>query len=278
MFPANAQIHELGFFAGGSNTIADIGPTNFIYANSPVFGLIYKWNITTRYAIRGSFMRSTLKNNDVYSSDLSRFRRFLNVENTINEFSLGFEVNFFDFNLHNDDKVFSPYFFSGINYFSYDLLHVPLTPGDDVIQKYDGAMEISIPAVVGVKASISPLFVLSLETGIRYALTDNLDGSKVRYKQLQKFISYMPTYLKKLGIKYTFKIVIVEQNNKKCDNSSSNSSQKSQNKSKSVKQEETTFPQFSLNVSNPISWKLMLLIMVMQLLTNIMLVVVLYLK
>ena len=38
------------------------------------------------------------------------------------------------------------------------------------------------------------------------------------------------------------------------------------------------FPQFSLNVNNPISWKLMLLIMLMQLLTNIMLVVVLYIK
>ena len=72
----------------------------------------------------------------------------------------------------------------------------------------------------------------------------------------------------------------VEQNNKTGDYFSSNTSQKSKNgsKTKSVKQEETTFPQFSLNVSNPISWKLMLLIMVMQLLTNIMLVVVLYLK
>ena len=40
----------------------------------------------------------------------------------------------------------------------------------------------------------------------------------------------------------------------------------------------SSFPQFSLNVNNPISWKLMLLIMLMQLLTNIMLVVVLYLK
>ncbi len=48
---------------------------------------------------------------------------------------------------------------------------------------------------------------------------------------------------------------------------------------KSVKlNEEKPFPQFNLNVSNPISWKLMLLIMLMQLLTNIMLVVVLYLK
>ena len=39
--------------------------------------------------------------------------------------------------------------------------------------------------------------------------------------------------------------------------------------------EDKPFPQFNLNVSNPISWKLMLLIMLMQLLTNIMLVVVL---
>lgn len=39
-----------------------------------------------------------------------------------------------------------------------------------------------------------------------------------------------------------------------------------------------SFPQFSLNINNPISWKLMLLIMLMQLLTNIMLVVVLYFK
>ena len=76
----------------------------------------------------------------------------------------------------------------------------------------------------------------------------------------------------------TINKINVEQNNKTGDYSSSNTSQQSQNKSKSVKQEETTFPQFSLNVSNPISWKLMLLIMVMQLLTNIMLVVVLYLK
>lgn len=44
---------------------------------------------------------------------------------------------------------------------------------------------------------------------------DNLDGSKVRYKQMQKFIKVMPTYLKKLGKKYTFKIIIVEQGNKK---------------------------------------------------------------
>mgnify|MGYP001228866777 CR=1 FL=1 len=74
----------------------------------------------------------------------------------------------------------------------------------------------------------------------------------------------------------------VEKNDKERSSFSSRATEQNQGsfeeKSKSVTQEETTFPQFSLNVSNPISWKLMLLIMVMQLLTNIMLVVVLYLK
>lgn len=44
---------------------------------------------------------------------------------------------------------------------------------------------------------------------------DNLDGSQVRYNQLLKFIDYMPKYLSKLGKKYEFKIIIVEQNNSK---------------------------------------------------------------
>lgn len=81
--------------------------------------------------------------------------------------------------------------------------------------------------------------------------------------------------------------VQIERIEKKFDSDSSNfnnySSEKkdkvNKNDHQSIKSDdETTFPQFSLNVSNPISWKLMLLIMVMQLLTNIMLVVVLYLK
>ena len=52
----------------------------------------------------------------------------------------------------------------------------------------------------------------------------------------------------------------------------------SQNKKVEFDKVTEKFPQFSLNINNPISWKLMLLIMLMQLLTNIMLVVVLYLK
>ncbi len=44
---------------------------------------------------------------------------------------------------------------------------------------------------------------------------DNLDGSKVRYNQMMKFIKYMPKYLNKLGKKFEYKIIIIEQSNEK---------------------------------------------------------------
>ena len=175
-----AQIHELGVFMGGSNTIGDIGATTPIYANSPAIGVIYKWNITTRYAIRTSFINSTLKSYDFYAQDLSRFNRFVTIDNNVFEFSLGFEVNFLEFNLHDDDKELSPYIFAGVNYFHHELYRItPKGSGSsfyDVV-KYDGEFNFSIPMVVGIKASISPLFVVGIETGVRYTFTDNIDGS-----------------------------------------------------------------------------------------------------
>lgn len=177
LLPLKAQIHELGVFLGGSNTIGDVGADLPVYANSAAYGLVYKWNITRRYAIRANFMSSTLKSYDFYAKDVSRFNRFFTVDNQLLEFSLGFEVNFFDFNLHDDDKEFSPYMFAGIGYFQHQLFTIDEANIAPQITKYDSEMNISLPIVAGIKASLSPLFVLSLETGIRYTFSDNIDGS-----------------------------------------------------------------------------------------------------
>ena len=172
-----SQIHEMGMFLGGSNTISDLGSTHFIYANSPAFGLIYRWNLTTRYALRASFITTSLKSSDYNANDLSRFNRFFEVDNKVFEFSAGMEVNFFDFDLHNQDREFSPYFFTGINYFQYQLFTIRNGLSSIDVNKYDSALEFSIPAIVGIKFSINNSLVLSFETGIRYSLTDNIDGS-----------------------------------------------------------------------------------------------------
>ena len=50
----NSQFHEAGIFLGGSNYIGEIGSDYYILPTNPAFGLIYKWNINTRYSLRAS--------------------------------------------------------------------------------------------------------------------------------------------------------------------------------------------------------------------------------
>ena len=121
-------------------------------------------------------MYSNLVNKNFYASDLNRFLTFLSAENQIKEFSAGIEFNFFDFNLHDQDRYISPYVYLGLNYFEYNLYYIdqnqPL-----ILNEYDKDQEFSIPLTLGAKVKMDQKFVLGFEIGARYTFTDNLDGS-----------------------------------------------------------------------------------------------------
>ena len=70
---AYSQFHELGLFLGGSNYIGDIGTDRYIDPNSPALGLVYKWNVTDRYSLRGGFTFTKLTETEYNNSDLNRF-------------------------------------------------------------------------------------------------------------------------------------------------------------------------------------------------------------
>ena len=55
-FGLKAQTYEAGVFLGGANTISDVGRTNYILPSDIAFGGLFKWNISKRYAWRGSLM------------------------------------------------------------------------------------------------------------------------------------------------------------------------------------------------------------------------------
>ena len=60
----NAQIYEVGIFAGGSNFIGDVGATNYISPNQPAFGALFKWNRSPRHSFRASVIFSSLEGID----------------------------------------------------------------------------------------------------------------------------------------------------------------------------------------------------------------------
>ena len=61
---SKAQFHEVGAFLGGVNYVGDIGGTYYVYPENPAFGLVYKWNRTTRYSLRANAMIMNIKKSD----------------------------------------------------------------------------------------------------------------------------------------------------------------------------------------------------------------------
>ena len=172
-----AQINELGVFAGGSNFIGDVGSTTYINPNSPAIGLVYKWNKTPRHSWRFSYTQTKLKGNDKNSDDFQRRNRNLSFQNNIKELSGGIEFNFFDFDLHKKlDKKVSPYFFTGLSFLLFKQMEYPITT-NNVANQVSSGKNFAIPLIIGVKSNLTSNFVLGFEIGTRYSFTDDLDGN-----------------------------------------------------------------------------------------------------
>jgi hypothetical protein len=172
-----AQIHEIGVFLGGSNFIGDVGPTTYIAPNEPAFGVLYKWNKSSRHAYRLSYTQSKLTANDFDSKEGGRNQRGNQVENRLKEASFGLEFNFFDFDLHKTNTKVTPYVFSGVNYFLSNYKFVNTITGQSYESRTERRKSIAIPMILGIKSNITPHFLVAIETGARYTLTDNMDGS-----------------------------------------------------------------------------------------------------
>lgn len=177
-FWGQAQFHELGAVLGRSNYIGDVGSARYVYPRKMAYGVLYRYNVNTRYSLRAGFALTTLFENENNTNDLNRFRRGYEFENEIQEVHAGMEFNFVDFNLHDDAAQITPYLFLGLSYFRYDLLSIvsPNTP-EATFVSIRKDQTFGFPVFLGAKWNPNPLFVIGLELGVRYTLTDNLDGS-----------------------------------------------------------------------------------------------------
>ncbi|WP_067145030.1 type IX secretion system protein PorG [Pseudotamlana agarivorans] len=179
-----AQIHEIGGFAGGSNLIGDVGSTEYIAPNAPALGLLYRWNRSTRHSWRASIIYSDLKAYDSKSEDPRRIQRDYDFDSNLLEISAGMEFTFLDFDLHSGKKEFTPYLYSGIStvrYGNYYFINGSQT------SENKSSWDFAIPMAIGVKAKIVGNFVVGIEVGARYTFTDEIDGSMPSSDNLQQY-------------------------------------------------------------------------------------------
>lgn len=183
-FTLSAQTYEVGVFAGGANMIGDVGRTNYILPTDVAFGGLFKWNISKRYAWRGSLTYGKFTADDSKSSDLSRQQRGYAIDNAILEGSVGLEFNFVDYNLHKLGPAFTPYLYTGVTYFRYDYSYFNGGVLQDISQS-DGSF--AIPMTVGFKYRINQFLIFGAEIGARYTFTDNLDASNPKGSNFEEF-------------------------------------------------------------------------------------------
>ena len=171
---SQAQIFEIGVFGGGSNFIGDVGASDYISPNQFAIGGIAKWNRSPRHAWRVSAIYTDLLADDTKSDDLRRQQRGYGFDKSILEISAGMEFNFFEFNLHIDENLITPYIFTGISTAYHKNFYFN---NGSATQEDNSSWAFGIPLVLGVKAKLTEHFVFGLEVGARYTFTYELDGS-----------------------------------------------------------------------------------------------------
>ncbi len=171
----NAQIYEIGVFAGGSNFVGDVGATNYISPNQLAVGGIFKWNRSPRHSYRLSVIFSDLEGVDGKSDDPRRIQRGYKFNTSILEISAGMEFTFWDFDLHTSGVKGTPYLYTGISVANHDNYY--FTQNGQYTSEDTSSWAYGIPMVLGYKTNISNHLVLAGEIGARYTFSDELDGS-----------------------------------------------------------------------------------------------------
>ncbi|WNW00780.1 DUF6089 family protein [Tenacibaculum sp. HL-MS23] len=167
-----SQTHEIGFFVGGTNYVGDIGRSSYIYPNELGGGLIYKYNLNPRIALRGTYTYIPVSGDDKSSENLFRQNRGNNFSNNLHEFAVGIEFNFFDYNISNYKTTFTPYILAEIAAFNYAS---PVERTSPTTVRLKNKFSYSLPVGVGIKGRLDDHLAIALETGVRITIVDDID-------------------------------------------------------------------------------------------------------
>ncbi|MDP2087873.1 MAG: DUF6089 family protein [Flavobacteriaceae bacterium] len=176
-----AQLHEVGFFVGGSNYIGDIGNEAYFNPNQLGGGILYKRNINTRIALRATYTRLKLIADDADASNIVRKNRRSRFVNTLNELSAGIEFNYFNYDLTTQSQAYTPYLLFELVAFNYSVISGGNSSGD---YEYERKTSYAIPFGIGYKAKLFDHFAVAAEIKARYTFVDDLDYNNPKIPSL----------------------------------------------------------------------------------------------
>jgi hypothetical protein len=188
---------ELGFILGGSYYTGDLNRLGHFRQVSPAAGLIYRYNVNPRLALRGSLFGGHIKGDDAKSNQAFYQNRNLSFRSPMVEGAFGVEFNYMTYatgRLYGERYWFTPYMIVQLAVFYFNPMaelngeQYELQPlgtegqGTSLSSKSNySRVQVSMPLGLGFKFNIHKKVQLSLEYGIRLTFTDYLDDVSGTY-------------------------------------------------------------------------------------------------
>jgi hypothetical protein len=184
---------EVGIFGGVSYYVGDLNPSKHFLLSKPAFGLIYRYNISPRFAIKINGYYGTLLGSDAVSK--ANVSRNLSFKSYITDISLQVELNFLKYITGHEKYKFSPYIFTGLSLFNFNpkaqyegtwyALQSLGTEGQGTtlpnVSKRYSLTNIAIPFGLGIKYSPAKFLCIGAEWGLRKTFTDYIDDVSTVY-------------------------------------------------------------------------------------------------
>ena len=188
LFRAGAQDLEVGFIGGGCYYLGDLNPGKHFVNSKISYGAVARCNLDTRWAVKLSFERGTIKGNAANSTFLPD--RGLSFTSDITDIAATVEFNFRQYFTGSTMNAFTPYVFTGISAFFYNPKNngVELrslgTEGQNIGymgRAPYGSVGISIPFGLGLKVSFTKKIGFQVYWEMHKTFNDYLDDVSTTY-------------------------------------------------------------------------------------------------
>jgi hypothetical protein len=167
---------DYGVFAGVSSYFGDINPSRYLYAPRLAGGILYRYNLNPREALRANLFIGGLQGNDHDFNNSFQQSRGASFSGIVGELAVQFEFNFLRYSTEGKQWDYTPYFAAGAGFAVVNTSSS--VPGTAVASSSGSAYLPVVPFSFGFKVNIYKNIGLEAEYGFRKTFYDNFDGLK----------------------------------------------------------------------------------------------------
>ncbi|MCZ4245666.1 DUF6089 family protein [Pedobacter punctiformis] len=193
---------EIGLAGGAAGYMGDLNQNNPLQISGISAGIFAKRNFNPYLGLRLQYNYAQIQAKDANSNNEQFRERNLSFKTPLNEGSLIFDFNFFDYKINGGSRRFSPYLFAGVGFVQFkprvkyngETYRLDRLATEGQPEAYKNTV-LTIPYGVGLRYNYKDAWSIFTEIGYRTPLTDYIDDVSGVYPVNQVIVGNPPNQL-----------------------------------------------------------------------------------